>query len=363
MNETHILTATPAPTTETSSKSLPQQSSEEVRDIAFYRKVLMPLIPKNHFDRNPVRAWIAIGLLLTNISLIATSVLFLESLLAKVGVGILLGFFNAFLAFISHELLHGSVIMGRNRQDFLALFTFLPFLMSPTFWRFWHNKLHHGNTQDVLHDPDCFPNNFIYKRSSFMQKAFKFTPGSKTIISYAYFFFWFSFQTIWNQISVRFKTNMWKQLDQKRVSFEFGFQVLMAAIFLALIGIENWLPLAVLPFLIQNYTLMSYISTNHNLSPLTKENDPLMNSLSVSNHPWLEKLHFNFGYHVEHHIFPTMSGAYTKNVHELLKSKYPDTYQCMPKWVAMKKLYSTARIYKNAKTLMHPKTGETYPTL
>jgi fatty acid desaturase len=108
---------------------------------------------------------------------------------------------------------------------------------------------------------------------------------------------------------------------------------------------------------------MSYISTNNNLSPLTKINDPLENSLSVSNHPLLEKLHFNFGYHVEHHIFPTMSGAFTKDVHQKLKEVFPETYQCMPKWEALQMLYKTSRVYKNPTTLIHPGTGETWPVL
>jgi fatty acid desaturase len=109
--------------------------------------------------------------------------------------------------------------------------------------------------------------------------------------------------------------------------------------------------------------VMSYISTNHNISPLTKINDPLENSLSVTVHPLLEKMHLNFGYHVEHHIFPRMSGAYTKKVHYELKKMFPDNYQVMPKWQALKLLYSTPRLYKNATTLINPKTLERYSTL
>jgi fatty acid desaturase len=340
-----------------------ENPTEITRDIAYYRKVITPLLPAHFFERQPVRAAIALGLLIFNISAIVFTLVAVESWALQLLLGALIGFSNAGLAFISHELLHGSVIKSRKMQDFLALFTFLPFLMSPTFWRYWHNKLHHGNTQDVLHDPDCFPNMFIFRRSPFMQRMIKFTPGAKTLVSYTYFMWWFSFQTVWNQINLRFKTNMWKHLDQKRVTMEFGFQVALIIGYLLLLGPSLWIPLALLPFFIQNYTLMSYISTNHNLSPLTKINDPLENSLSVSNHPLLEKLHFNFGYHVEHHIFPTMSGAFTKDVHQKLKEVFPETYQCMPKWEALQMLYKTSRVYKNPTTLIHPGTGETWPVL
>ena len=108
---------------------------------------------------------------------------------------------------------------------------------------------------------------------------------------------------------------------------------------------------------------MSYISTNHNISPLTKLNDPLVNSLTVTTNPINDFFHLSFGYHVEHHIFPRMSGAYTKKVHLELKKQFPDTYQFMNKWDALKLLYKTPRIYKNSTTLVNPKTLETFKTL
>jgi fatty acid desaturase len=337
--------------------------TEETRDIAYYRKKIMPLIPQSYHERQPVRVIYA-GLFMMAAGLMVWATLtYVESWALKILVGLAIGQMTAGMAFLSHEMLHGSILKSRKAQDFVSFFTFAPFLMSPTFWRFWHNKLHHGNTQDVIHDPDCFPNMFIFKRSKIIQAFFKFTPGSRTFRSYFYFLFWFSFQTAFNQIYMRFRNNMWKQLDQKRVTVEFSLQVAMIAGYLYLIGPSNWFFLAVIPFFAQNYTLMSYISTNHNLSPLTKENDPLENSLSVTVHPLIEKFHFNFGYHVEHHIFPTMSGAFTKQVHFKLKENFPETYKCIPKLTAMKKLYQTSRVYKNSKTLIHPYTLETFETI
>jgi fatty acid desaturase len=108
---------------------------------------------------------------------------------------------------------------------------------------------------------------------------------------------------------------------------------------------------------------MSYISTNHNISPLTKINDPLANSLTVTTNPLNDLVHLNFGYHTEHHIFPRMSGAHTKKVHFELKKMFPETYQHMPKWQALKLLYSTPRIYKNHTTLINPKTLKKFSTL
>lgn len=156
---------------------------------------------------------------------------------------------------------------------------------------------------------------------------------------------------------------MWDEMNHKRVTFEFAAQIILVGAYIYFVGFSNLFYLAVLPFAIQNYTLMSYISTNHNLSPLTNVNDPLLNSLTVTNNKILEFLNLNFGYHVEHHIFPRMSGAYTKKTHEVIKKLFPETYQYMPKTRALKLLYKTARIYKNTSTLINPKTLETYKTL
>jgi fatty acid desaturase len=248
-------------------------------------------------------------------------------------------------------------------QTFLGFFGAIPFFISPTFWRFWHNRLHHGKTQQLIRDPDAFPNLRIYKHSKFTKAIFPLTPGSGHKRSYAYFFFWFSFHNFVAQTYLRFKNRIFDGLNQKQVSLEFGLQLVIGITLLIYAGPRNWLWVLVLPLIVQNYMLMSYISTNHNLSPLTNENDPLINSLTVTNHPILEYLNLNFGYHVEHHIFPTAGSSRIKAVHKELLRQFPETFQVMPKWKAMKALYSTSRIYKNSRELINPETMETFQTL
>jgi fatty acid desaturase len=262
-----------------------------------------------------------------------------------------------------HEILHGSVVRNRGLQDVLGFVSFLPFLISPTFWRYWHNNQHHSHTQKLLKDPDAYPTHRIFKHSKFMQWMFPFTPGSKFKRSYLYLFFWFSFNVQIAQFYFRFRNDMFEKLDHRRVNYELALGIALTFAFLAYAGPSHWLFVAVVPFLVQNYLVFSYISTNHNLSPLTKENDPLANSLSVTNHPILEFLHLNFGYHVEHHLFPSMNPRHAKAVHQILKKHYPETYQVMPKWQALKELYRTARIYKNHNELIHPLSLEVFQTL
>lgn len=196
-----------------------------------------------------------------------------------------------------------------------------------------------------------------------MQRMYNFTPGSGKLRSVLYFFFWFAFHNLVSQVYLRFRNKTFDQLDHTRSSFEFIGQILVLSAYLYWIGVDNWLWGWSIPFAVMNYILMSYISTNHNISPLTPHNDPLKNSLTVTNHPILEALHLNFGYHVEHHLFPTMNPKKAKFVHNVLKDQFPDDFKVMSKWQAMKMLYKTPRVYKNANTLVHPKTGKTYPTI
>lgn len=335
----------------------------KLKSLGEYNREVSRSLPKEVFKRNPWR--LGYGLVFLSLSVLIISLLLNTelSLFAKIPLSLIFGICLGGLAFVSHELLHGALVKNKKLQTVLGFIGFTPMMISPTYWRYWHNTLHHGNTQLLYKDPDAFPTRMIWKRSKFMQFVFPLSPGSGTIRSFFYFFYWFSFQAFLNQSYMRFGNKMWEKMNHKKVTVEFVMQVALVATYLYLIGPSNWIWLFVIPFMIQNYTVMSYISTNHNISPYTKINDPLINSLSVANHPFWEKIHMNFGYHTEHHLFPSMPMSSAKIVHNSLKSMYPDRYQFMHKKDALKILYSTSRIYKNRETLVHPVSGVEYTTL
>ena len=336
---------------------------EGLKALGTYQQELKSHLPQEIFKRTPSRAFYLVGFLVLNAAIIyAITTLDLHWSL-KILLGVAMGQFNAGMAFIAHETLHGGIVQSPWLQTLIGSIGFGPFLVSQTYWRFWHNTLHHGNTQLIYKDPDAFPTLSVYKRSKFMKVVFELAPGSKNPVSYFYLFYWFSLQSVMNQVYMRFGNKMWEKMDHKRVSFEFSLIVITAAAYLYGIGLENFLYLALIPLAVQNYTVLSYILTNHNLSPLTKINDPLENSLTVTTPKFWSILHLNFGYHVEHHLFPRVSGRHAKKIHEALKLNYPEKYKHMPKWDALKLLYKTPRLYKNATELIHPKTLETHPTL
>lgn len=345
-----------------SSESIRLGIDPNVRNIAFYRRALSPHLDPMIMEPNPWQLVPFFACILVSVTGVWVFSLETVSWPVKFIAALAMGLANGSLGFLTHEILHGSVIRNQRLQGFLSFFGTLPFFISPTFWKFWHNRLHHGKTQQLIQDPDAYPNMRIYKASKFMQFMYPFTPGSGKLRSYSYFFLWFSFHIFVAQIYLRHRNSLFEAMDHKKVSREFGGQILIFLGILIFVGPWAW-PYLILALFIQNYTIMSYIATNHNLSPLTSLNDPLVNSLSVSNWPILEFLNFNFGYHVEHHIFPTVSGKHLKKIHVELQRQFPDTYKIMPKWTAMKALYKTARVYKNSTTLINPLNQKTYPTL
>lgn len=334
-----------------------------LKALTFYQQELKKVLPQEIFQRTPARALYMVSFLALNFLLVYSIVYLNPAWYLKLLAAVAIGQFNAGLAFVAHETLHGSIIKNRFLQQLVGTIGFAPFLVSATYWKFWHNTLHHGNTQLIFKDPDAFPTLGVYKRSKFMRVVFDLAPGSKNPLSYFYFFYWFSFQAVLNQSYMRFKNKMWDNMDQARVTKEFIPLCLLAAGYLYWVGLDNFLWLVLIPLAIQNYVILSYILTNHNISPLTKINDPLENSLTVTTNSFWDFLHLNFGYHVEHHLFPRVSGRHTKTIHKHLVEMYPTKYKYMPKWKALKYLYQTPRLYKNSNELVHPKTGKTYPTI
>jgi fatty acid desaturase len=130
-----------------------------------------------------------------------------------------------------------------------------------------------------------------------------------------------------------------------------------------LVGFVPFLFVFVVPLLVANAIVMSFILTNHSLSPRVEINDPLVSGLSVTAPRWVEWITLQFGYHVEHHLFPSMSSRNARKVRDLLRQRWPERYRSMPLRTALGELYRTARVYKDAVTLIDPRTGREYATL
>ncbi|HYP77409.1 MAG TPA: fatty acid desaturase [Polyangiaceae bacterium] len=275
---------------------------------------------------------------------------------------LLIGMSFAGLTFLAHETLHGAIARGRRLRYLIGWLGFSPFVVSPRLWVAWHNRVHHGSTQQEGKDPDAYPMLREYRRSRAVRWATAIAPGLGRLRGASTPLIGFSVQSAHMLLASRARGF----LSAREQAY---------AILETLLGIAMWTALAiatgglvflfafVLPLLVANAIVMSFILTNHSLSPLTEVNDPLLNSLSVTTPHAVEWLTLGFGYHVEHHLFPAMSARHAPEVRALLLAHYPGRYQSLPLWRATVTLHRSSRIYKDATTLVDPHSEREWPAL
>ncbi|MGH7786426.1 MAG: fatty acid desaturase family protein [Candidatus Binatia bacterium] len=269
----------------------------------------------------------------------------------------------ACLAFLAHETLHHAVVRSRLFERLIGYFGLGLFCLSPTLWTAWHNQAHHGNTGDPAADPDGLGTLGSWHTSAGDRALERFAPGSGHKRSAVFLLFTFSFHSLAVLINHSHRDDYYRRVSRRAVYTEtaamFAF---WSAVFFA-IGAGNFLFVYAVPVVVANLVAMSYIATNHFLNSLTAVNDPLVNSLSVRNPGWLERLHFQFGYHVEHHIFPTVSGRHGPVVRDALVRLYGDRYLSLSHPRALQLLYARPKLHGTADTVVDPRTMTAYSTL
>lgn len=256
------------------------------------------------------------------------------------------------LGFLSHEVSHGATgIQGRWKQFFAGI-GFAPFLVTPDFWHRWHNVAHHGNTNVGDQDPDSFGTMKRYKRNPQQKFLLKLAPGSGTWYGYLFLFYSFTLHS---------QAVLWLQTKHRK---EFKGFKRTRAIFTMFALLLFWIALGVsmgpkaaffgllLPHLFGNAIIQSYILTNHFLRPQNDLNNPVDNSMSLRSLPLLDKLHFNFSHHVEHHLFPKMPMHNAPRLRQWFLKNMPERYVWPTHSTALRYLYSTPKVYLDANTLI-----------
>lgn len=266
------------------------------------------------------------------------------------------------LLFSSHDLMHGSVIKN-SRLIYIISFLGLAMLwMPPTLWKAVHNRVHHNKTNS-LSDPD---RNYLNAQPQTWGKWIQnlFVPSNEVN------FIWLTLgmATAWgvhtfrnltsvllfnsetvNYVPAAFKVS---NKDRWRIAGEF---LVILMIHLSILAYLEFNPLKLvlsyfLPIGIGYAGVMFYIYTNHLLCQMTSINDPLLNSVSLRMPKLVDKLHLNFSYHTEHHIFPGINSDYYPLVQELLKIHYPEKMNLLDAKQAWSLLMQTPRHYKNENT-------------
>lgn len=336
----------------------------ELRSIASYASAVRPHLPDAAFE--PARSrllWLPVHVSVITALAWAIAAEQIPAALWPVA-SIVIGVCMSAIAFLGHEVLHGAIVRGRVAIRALGWLCLLPFTVPPTLWTNWHNRVHHNHCAQVGRDPDMYPTLAEYRDQVAARiMADYFGIGGRrwrSITSLLFGFTGQSQQMLWQARALGILTPP----QQRRAFVELALGVAFWTVIAFSVGGVAFIFVYALPLVIANVTVMSFILTNHSLSALTPGvNDPLVNSLSVTLPRALEWLSLDFGYHVEHHVFPTISARHGRRVRAVLREQFAERYQSMPLPRALRQLYRTGRVYLDDTTLIDPRTGDTHPAL
>lgn len=325
-----------------------------------YVRALRPALPPEAFA--PARSRLVA--LPVTVAVVAVAILALARgavpwWLAPV-LSLVIGASFAILAFIAHETMHGAIVRGRRLRHAIAWIAFLPFVLSPRLWSAWHDRVHHARANHA-DDPDTYPTLAQYAASPVARFAVDhFSPGGGRWRGVLSLLLGFTGQSTQQLLGAG---RYLKRRQHLEAIAETALGVAVWATVAWLVGPLGFVFAFVLPLMIGNAIVMAFILTNHSLSPRVDVNDPLVSSLSVTTPRWVEWLTLGFGYHVEHHLFPAMSSRHARAVRAAVIERWPERYQSMRLVDALRLLHRTARVYKDATTLIDPRTQREYAAL
>lgn len=278
---------------------------------------------------------------------------------ADAAIGLVIGLACASLGFLGHEILHGAVVGKGLARDVLGGLCLLPHAIAPLLWRQWHNTGHHAHTQMQGHDPDAYSTLAQYRERRALQVLHRLVPA-RSLRFFALLAVWLNVHAalVLAQTLPRLPARA-----RVRVALETALPVVFWIAIGAWLGWVNFGFFYVLPLLVSNFIVMSYIATNHLLNPLLEDDDPLAGSLTVTVPKVLDVIHSNFSHHTEHHVFPAMSAKHAPHVKQLLRELWPDRYHEMSLWRALGLLWRTPRLYLNNIRLVDPHSGRRYGVL
>jgi len=339
------------------------RSRYERESLQRYAREIRPHLPSEVFRPVPGRlVWLPVHLaIITGAG--AAVVLASPPWYVALGCALVAGHSWGCLGFLAHETMHHAVVRNRTVEKLVGYAGFGIYGLSPTLWVAWHNQAHHGNTGKPVADPDGFGTLRFWEKSRVVRALETFAPGSRRVQSALFLFMWFSVHSLLVLLFHSERNGYYARVSRRTVYAESGTMLAFWVGVLALVGPWRFLFVYGVPVLVANAMIMSYIATNHFLNPLTETNDPLANTLSVTGPRWLERLHLEFGYHVEHHVFPTVSGRHAPAVRDVLRRLYGDRYLTIPHARALRLLYARPKVHDGHDALIDPRTRERFAVL
>lgn len=262
------------------------------------------------------------------------------------------------LMFFGHEVGHGAMGVSSRVQTGVLFVTGAVFLVSPHLWRHWHDRVHHPHANVPGLDPDRYDSLDELQRTwrPLRWLTVRLAPGSGHWLSVAYLPLAF---TVHGQVV------LWVYSRRARwPGFRWGRAVgetaLIAGAWTALgawLGAGGALLVIVVPMLLANAVVMSYVATNHMLRPLSARGGALTTALSLTSPRLVDAVHLHFSHHVEHHLFPGLSHRHYPLVRAALRRHAGPAFVAPTHWGALRVLWTTPRHYAAPDVLANPLTG------
>ena len=246
-----------------------------------YVRALRAELPASAFEPATSRiALVPLHLLVVTVAVIALALHWLPWFLAPV-LSLVIGVSFACLTFIAHEAVHGGIVRGRAARQVIGWIGFLPFTVSPRLWAAWHDRVHHANA-NVDTDPDMYPLLSDYhasRRIRFFVDAFAI--GGRRLRGALSLVLGFTVQSAHQLIAARRRAFL-DAAGFRRAIAETIAGVAIWTLVAVLVGFPAFVFAFVVPLVVANVIVMSFILTNHGLSPRVEINDPLASGLSVT---------------------------------------------------------------------------------
>jgi fatty acid desaturase len=330
---------------------------------AEYAKKIRPFLPPQAFTPNPNRVWLLLfNLLVLLFGWVTIDLIPPHWLGLYLPLTVIMGNSVVVLLFSSHELLHSSLVKNLWLRRILSILGLTMLWTPPTFWKAVHNREHHRKTNS-LQDPD---RNYLAHQPKNWGKQIQnlFVPSNSVhplwlLVGTSNAWGVHTFRNLtsvllFNDASATYTPASFRVTarERKAIAMELAIIALIHGGILAYLGAHplKLLLAYFLPIWLGYAGVMFYIYTNHMLCQMTEVNDPLINSVSLRMPKIFDRLHFNFSYHTEHHVFPGLNSDYYPLVQDLLRQHYPDRYNLLDAGQAWQMMLDTPRHYQDALT-------------
>jgi fatty acid desaturase len=319
------------------------------------RAAVRAKLPTSVFRRSPWRlAWAIIPAVLIAV---CAPLAMRAAWYFAIPLSIVIGHSFAMLMFFAHEIAHGAVTGSRLLQNLVVYPACSVFCISPRLWRTWHNSIHHAHANVDPKDPDSYGTMERYRHGGRFRKwVVHNSPGSGSILSPLCPFVFFIGQSqgvLWADT----RKPEFKHYDARPAKIESVIMMLFWITVAILTGWRGALYLVAIPMMVANFMVMIYIFTNHLLRPLTEKHSSLDGTMSVTTLKLIDRFHFHFSHHIEHHLFPSMGSNNYPLVRQALQEIAGDRYLAPSHTTALRMLYSVPRVYGSPSEFLEPRTG------